>query len=373
MSAKNALRLVACASLMGASASCNRTPEPAGLEKSAQAATAPAVVTVASTASAATVPATPLSATPVDSSAKTTKAAPSATPGAAATPRSKLERVIVIALENHDADEIYQDPVNAPYIHSLVEHYARTENFEDELPLEVPSEGHYVWMEAGTHHFSDAIFLDDAPPSPSVSTGSSKHLVTQIKNAKGLSWMSYQEGMNEESGACPIADSGFYVPKHNPFVFFRDIAGDPPSKDAAYCAAHHRPYSALEHDLQGELASYVFITPDECHDMHWQRGCPQENPIRTGDRWLKAELPRLIDYADKHDSVIFITFDEGGSTLKLPFLALGSVVKPGYVSREHYTHSSQLKSVELILGLPLLPTVASATDLSDLFKPGTFP
>jgi hypothetical protein len=346
-------------------AGCNRIPEPPAPEKSAQTAQVQAEVSFASSTNAANAS---VSAAPPAPTGKTDKAAPAVSAG-----HSKIKRVIVIALENHDAEEIYADPVNAPYIHSLVEQYARTANFEDELPLEVPSEGHYVWMEAGTHHFSDAIFLGDDPPSPSVSTGSGKHLVTQIKNAKGLSWMSYQEGMNEESGACPIADSGFYAPKHNPFIFFRDIAGDPPSKTAAYCAAHHRPYSALEHDLQGELASYAFITPDECHDMHWQRGCPEENPVRTGDRWLKAELPRLIAYADTHDSVIFLTFDEGGSTLKLPFLAVGSMVKPGYVGMDHYTHSSQLKSVELILGLPVLATVAGSNDLSDLFKPGAFP
>jgi phosphatidylinositol-3-phosphatase len=301
---------------------------------------------------------------------------PAPAPSASATtrPPSKIKHVIVIAMENHDAEEIYQDTDNAPYIHSLLAQYAHAENFDDELPLEIPSEGHYVWMEAGTHHFSDALFDDDSPPSSSVSTGSTKHLVTQIKNANnGLTWMSYQEGLNEETGACPIQRSGFYVPKHNPFVFFRDISGDPPAKDSAYCAAHHKPYSALQADLAGELASYVFITPDECHDMHSETGCPEENPIRTGDRWLKAELPRLIAYADKHAAVIFITFDEGGSTIKLPFIAVGSMIRPHYAGTERYDHSSQLKSVELILGLPPLPTVASANDLSDLFKPGAFP
>jgi hypothetical protein len=289
-------------------------------------------------------------------------------------PPSKIKHVIVIPMENHDAEEIYQDTENAPYIHSLLAQYAHTENFDDELPLEIPSEGHYVWMEAGTHHFSDALFDDDSPPSSSVSTGSTKHLVTQIKNAKnGVTWMSYQEGMNEETGACPIQRAGFYVPKHNPFVFFRDISGDPPAKDTAYCAAHHKPYSALQADLAGELASYVFITPDECHDMHSETGCPEENPIRTGDRWLKAELPRLIAYADRHAAVIFITFDEGGSTPKLPFIAIGSMIKPHYTGTERYDHSSQLKSIELILGLPPLLSVAAANDLSDLFKPGAFP
>ena len=340
-------------------AACNRTPEPTGAEKS------PSVI-----APAATTPAPAIASAPEPAQVLSETSAPAPAPARPA----KLKNVIVIAMENHDAEEIYQDTDNAPYIHELVSKYAHAENFDDELPLEIPSEGHYIWMEAGTHHFSDALFDDDRPPSSSVSTGSTRHLVTQIKNAKnGVTWMTYQEGMNAESGACPIQRSGFYVPKHDPFVFFRDVSGDPPSKDAAYCAAHHKPYSALEADLSGELASYVFITPDECHDMHSEYGCPDENPIRTGDRWLKAELPHLIAYAEKHAAVIFITFDEGGSTPKLPFIAIGSMVKPHYAATERYDHGSQLKSIERILGLPPLPTVASSNDLADLFKPGEYP
>ncbi|HYQ25590.1 MAG TPA: hypothetical protein VER04_00185, partial [Polyangiaceae bacterium] len=55
---------------------------------------------------------------------------------------SAIKHVIVIAMENHDAHQIYDDPLNAPYIHALVESYAHAENFHDELPLEIPSEGH---------------------------------------------------------------------------------------------------------------------------------------------------------------------------------------------------------------------------------------
>ncbi|HYQ47394.1 MAG TPA: alkaline phosphatase family protein [Polyangiaceae bacterium] len=343
-----------CALLL--SAACGRTPEPPPPERT---------VPLAATQNAPSLAANPTALTPHD--------LPGKKPGHGA-PGSQIKHVIVIAMENHDADQIYDDPVNAPYIRSLVETYAHAENFDDELPLEIPSEGHYVWMEAGTHRFSDALFDDDSPPSASVSTGSNQHLVRQIKNSDtGLSWMTYQEGMNEQTGACPIRSTGFYVPKHNPFVFFRDVAGDPPAKDTPYCAAHHRPYSSLQADLAGELASYVFITPDECHDMHGQRGCPEENPIRTGDKWLKSELPRLIAYAEQHEAVIFITFDEGSSSVKMPFIAIGTMVKPRHTATERYSHSSQLRTVEKILGLPPLPTVAQSNDLSDLFKPGAYP
>src|SRR6187402_355573 len=49
---------------------------------------------------------------------------------------SRIQHVIVIALENRDAAAIYTDAAAAPYIHSLLGNYARAENFVDVLPLE---------------------------------------------------------------------------------------------------------------------------------------------------------------------------------------------------------------------------------------------
>jgi phosphatidylinositol-3-phosphatase len=288
---------------------------------------------------------------------------------------SKIEHIFVIALENHDALQIYGNNVDAPYINQVANQYARVENFIDTLALDVPSAPHYVWMEAGTNRFSDATFDDNHSPSAATSTGSKQHLAAQIELAKnGLSWLSYQEGLNAATGLCPISVSGFYAPKHNPFVYFRDVVGDPPAKDNPYCIKHHKPLSALAEDLgKNSVATYNFITPDQCHDMHGYPGCPAEDPIRTGDNWLKGALPPLIAFANAHASVIFLVWDEGDTTLKLPFIALGPMIKPHHVSPGPYTHSSLLKSIELSLGLPVLPSVADATDLSDLFRPGSFP
>jgi len=57
----------------------------------------------------------------------------------------------------------------------------------------------------------------------------------------------------------------------------------------------------------------------------------------------------------------------------MPFLALGPEVKPGYAGAVMYTHGSVLKTVEEMLGLPVLPTVAGVDDLSDLFASGRVP
>ena len=247
--------------------------------------------------------------------------------------------------------------------------YAFATRFIDERP-DLDSEPHYIWMEAGTNVFDDHAFLGDGRPSAKNSTKSTAHLVTQIRHAN-LNWMSYQEGLGPATGACPMKSRGFYAAKHDPFVFFEDVTSNPDSK--TYCERHHKPYEALAADLATGVASYVFITPNLCHDMHGKLGCGWANRTRAGDDWLKAELPRLISYAEAHSGVIFITWDEGRWTSQVPFLAIGPGVKPGYAGRVPYDHGSIIKSVEEIFGLPILPTVAGKHDLADLFRPGSFP
>jgi hypothetical protein len=282
---------------------------------------------------------------------------------------SGLPHVFVIAMENENTGGVFGSG-SAPYINGvLIPRYASAADFADELPA-LASEPHYVWMEAGTNAFADHTFTTDAPPSASNSTASTAHLTAQIRAAGGgLDWMAYEEGI--AAGACPIVDSGLYATRHNPFIFFRDIAGSPPSAGAATCAAHHRPLSALAGDLAaGAVASYVFITPNLCHDMHGSAACAGADLVRLGDNWLSGTMPALTAYIDAHGGVVFITWDEGSP---MPFLAVGPGVKPGYRSTTRFNHGSLLRTVERLLGLPALPAVAGASDLGELFTPGALP
>jgi hypothetical protein len=291
-------------------------------------------------------------------------------------PAHPIRVVFVVAMENQDARDIYGNVAEAPYINgTLLRQYAHATNFVDELAPEIPSEPHYVWMEAGTNAFPDHVFVDDRDAIAANSTGHTAHLATQIQAAgNGLSWRAYQEGINDATGRCPIASSGFYAPKHDPFVFFRDVSGSPPSKTNEYCASHHKDTSALAADLAtGSVASYNFITPDLCHDMHGAQGCASMRWIQAGDQWLQANLPALISYVNAHDGVIYLTWDEPEETTLAPFIAIGPHVKAGYAGGVRYTHSALLKSVEESLGLPVLPTVQGSPDLADLFEAGYFP
>ena len=108
--------------------------------------------------------------------------------------------------------------------------------------------------------------------------------------------------------------------------------------------------------------------------MHGATGCPNSDLIASGDSWLAANLPAMIDFVNANSGVIFIVWDEpeGGSTL-IPFLAIGPHVKPGYAGSQSYNHGSLTKTVEEIFGLPILPSVVSNLDFGDLFEPGFFP
>ncbi len=277
--------------------------------------------------------------------------------------------VFVIPMENQSIGAIYGSG-HAPYINgTLLPQYASADNFADELPG-LPSEPHYIWMEAGTNAFADHTFQTDSSPSASNSTASTQHLVTQIE-AAGLDWTAYVESVDLSAQPCPISGSGTYVPRHVPFLFFEDVSGSPPSKTASRCAAHERPLASLTDDLAaGRVASYVFITPSLCHDMHGSSSCPSGDKVQAGDAWLSGALPPLIAYVNAEGGVIFIVWDEG---TKLPFIAVGPGVKAGYRSPVALNHGSLLKTVEEILGLPILPTVQGVADLGDLFAAGAVP
>jgi acid phosphatase len=288
------------------------------------------------------------------------------------TAANTIKNVFVIAMENEPAAAIYGNK-NAPYLNGLLSKYAHATAFTDPLADGIPSEPHYVWMEAGTNKFSDVTFTGDSDPSSGNSTKNTAHLSTQMLAANPpISFMGAMEGMN--TGTCPVSSTGMYAAKHDPFIFFQDIAGSPPSKTNALCAAHHTAFTTGQAFVQGAVAQYNFISPNLCHDMRGDSGCPSGDPIAMGDAWLASNLPPLIDYANAHNGVIFIVWDEpeGGSSL-IPFFAIGPQVKPGYTSTVAFTHSSLVKTVEEIFGLPILPTVAGANDFADLFQPGTLP
>lgn len=299
--------------------------------------------------------------------------------------------VIVIAMENTDAEKtgkkshayVYGNEADAPFLNNvLAPQAARAANFTDELSA-YNSQPHYIAMEAGTNTFADTTFTCDNDPRKPCSylfgqpnwTKSTEHLVSQMAKASPpVTWMTYQQGIDPKTtGACPVRSAGRYAAKHNPFVYFADVAGAPPDPDNANCIAHTRELGRFMEDMNSaSLANYVFVTPDLCNDMHGAPGCKVDG-VSAGDGFLASFLPPVLSWAKKNDAVVFVVWDEGKRGLKLPFYAAGAGVREGHESKVPYSHRSLVKTIGRIFGLPELASVKGANDMADLFQPGILP
>src|SRR6266571_6878185 len=272
-----------------------------------------------------------------------------------------IKTVFIILMENHDWSTIEGSP-NCPYINThLLPKASHARQYYNPPGLH-PSEPNYLWLEAGTNFG----ILNDNPPSLN-HLKSTNHLVTLLKNA-GISWRAYEENI---TGTYPPLTNAYpYAVRHNPFVFFDDVA-----TNVAYCTNHVRPYTELAGDLlNNTVARYNFITPNVTNDMHQLATNSAIGSTRIlGDHWLAREIPKLLaSQAYNDDGAIFITWDEGSNDISdgpIGMIVLSPHAKGGgYTNAIHYTHSSTLRTMQNIFGVrPYLGDAAKATDLSDLF------
>jgi hypothetical protein len=281
-----------------------------------------------------------------------------------------IQTVWMIVMENHNWSDI-KTSSSATYIQSLLATSAHCESYWNPTNLH-PSEPNYIWLEAGDNF---GFTTDDDPNPVTHHISSTRHLATLLDGA-GLTWRAYEENM--VAGTCPVASSGLYAAKHNPFVFFDDTSGGVKATNA-YCAAHNVPYTAagLQADLNaGNAAAYNFITPNLCDDSHNSTGCGSGDSILHGDRFLASVIPIIqASAAYQAGGAIFITWDECEVAIGAPDVPIGLIVispfaKPGYASTQRHDHSSTLKSLQEIFGVtPLLGHAADAgtQDLRELF------
>ncbi|MDB5218421.1 MAG: putative acid phosphatase [Myxococcaceae bacterium] len=281
---------------------------------------------------------------------------------AAARASHSIKNVFVIVMENHDWSSI-KGSSSAPYINgTLLAIGAHAERYTSPQDIH-PSEPNYVWLEAG----DELNIADDDDPAINYRT-TKNHLSRQMEIA-GVSWRSWQESITP--GLCPLASSGLYGAKHNPFVFFEDVTEgrDPHS---AHCLEHIRPFEELASVLSsGPVAQYNFITPNLCNDMHDSGGCVTPDSVANGDAWLAREVPKILaSKAYQDGGALFVTWDEseGGAGTPIGLIAISPFAKPGYSNDVPYTHSSLLRTVQDVFALrPFMRDAANATPLSDLF------
>jgi phospholipase C len=281
------------------------------------------------------------------------------------------DRIILIVMENHSFDEIIgtTNPngtqLLAPFFTMLSQN-----NGLATLAYGVthPSLGNYLSLLSGdsfsVHNDNGSCFAQ--PPVHPCYGFNKKNLIDSLESA-GISWNSYNQSMPNDGflgQQYPTNGDGLYRQKHDPFVYFKDIATD------ASRLKHIKTFKDLSFTINnGVLPRFSFIVPDECHDMHGSVPyCPGPNGlIQSGDKEVQQLVEAIVGSGSfTARSLMFVLFDEGGNSNQgccdsppilggghMPMIVIAGV--PGYrASAQAYNEYSVLATIETLWNLPLL-------------------
>ena len=252
-------------------------------------------------------------------------------------------------MENKDYAQVIGSP-SAPYVAGLARRYALATGY---YGVAHPSLPNYLAL-AGGSTFGITSDCTDC-------TVSAANLVDELERRR-ISWRAYLEGM--PAPCFTGASAGRYAKKHNPFVYFDDVAGNPKS------CANVVPLTRLADDLRARrLPRFVWITPDLCHDTH-------DCDVATGDRFLAGLLPSLLRSLGPR-GVLFLTWDEGVGDAgccgkpgggRIPLIVAGPAARLRARSGVPFDHYSLLRTIEDGFGLSRLGASARARPLTPMLR-----
>jgi len=215
------------------------------------------------------------------------------------------QHVFVIMMENTGFDSLIGNS-NAPWINMAAQTYGLATNY---FGVTHPSQPNYIAATSGSTNgvANDNDTTIDVP-----------NIVDQLE-AHGKTWKAYMQSLSlcttKLDHAC---GNQLYERKHNPFVSYADVQSNPAR------LANIVDFSQFSSDLANKnVPDYVWISPDQCHDMHGRAATPSDpcdfsqvqSLIATGDAFLHSTVSAIMNSsAWTGNSVIFISWDESDFT-----------------------------------------------------------
>ncbi len=238
----------------------------------------------------------PSTATPASTTASASSDSGSSAPAAPAA-GSAPAHVVIVMEENHSAAEVLGNP-QAPYLNRLA---AEGDDLTDFRAITHPSQPNYVALFSGSTHGLDS---DSCPHS-----FAGPNLGSELRAAH-RSFVGYAEDLpHVGSLACT---AGEYARKHAPWTNFGNL---PPNSN--------QPLTAWPADF-ARLPTLSFVIPNLEHDMH-------DGTVRQADRWMQQHLSSYVAWAQHHDSLLIVTWDEDDRSEgnRIPTFAVGQGVRAG--------------------------------------------
>jgi hypothetical protein len=242
--------------------------------------------------------------------------------------------VVIVLEENHAYSQIIGTS-QAPYINSLARQGA---SFVQSYAVTHPSQPNYLALFSGS---TQEVSGDSCPHTFSVPNLASELI------AAGKTFSGFSEGLPSIGSPCK---AGKYARKHCPWTNFSNV---PPSDSL--------PFTSFPTNF-ADLPTISWVIPNLDYDMH-------DGTVQQADTWLKTNLANYVEWAQKNNSLLIITWDEDNDTdvNQIPTIFIGPMVKPGNYS-EKITHYSVLRTLEAIYGLPYAGKSASAETVTDVWQ-----
>ncbi|KDN82581.1 alkaline phosphatase family protein [Kitasatospora cheerisanensis] len=265
-------------------------------------------------------------------------AATGSTAQAAALPAP--DHVVVVVMENHAYSQVIGSS-SAPYLNNTLK--AGGANLTQSYGLTHPSEPNYYMLFSGSNQGR----TDDS--CVKVGSMTAPNLASELI-AAGQSWGSYNETLPSQGST--VCSSGKYAQKHNPWFGFSNV----PTNTAYTFAQFPTDYTTLP--------KVSFVVPNLCSDMH-------DCSVSTGDTWIKNNLGAYATWAQTHNSLLVVTFDEDNSLSgnRIPTVVYGQHVIPGSSTATTYNHYNVLRTLEDLAGLSThAGNAASASDITGIWN-----
>src|SRR5262249_39564765 len=211
--------------------------------------------------------------------------------------------------------------------------------FTQSFAVEHPSQPNYLDLFSG----SNQGVTDDSCPH----TFSTENLASELA-AAGLSFTGFSEDL--PSAGSTACTSGAYARKQAPWINCTNVA-----------TTANQPLTSFPTDLN-TLPTLSFVIPNLNDDMH-------DGTIAQGDTWLQQNLSGYIQFAQTHNSLLVVTWDEddNSSNNQIATIFVGPMVKQGQFA-ETINHFNVLRTLEDLYGLTHGGSAATATAISDVWK-----
>ena len=259
------------------------------------------------------------------------------------------DHIVMVIEENHSYSQIIDSP-DAPYINSLA---ARGAVFTQSFGAAYPSQPNYLALFSG----STQGITDNSCPH-TFTTPNLGHALL----AAGLTFAGYSEDL--PSVGSLICSVGLYARKHNPWANCQnsEVNGIP--------ATANIPLTGFPSEYS-KLPTVSVIVPNQINDMHDGK---DPGAIQAGDRWLQQHLDTYVQWAQEHNSLLIVTWDEDNKkeNNRIVTLFVGPMVQVGRYE-QRITHYNVLRTIEDLYGLPHAGASADAAPIIQIWKPAPRP